>query len=492
MNILKRPMFYAALVCSVAAAISLFVLPISYVVVAISILILLFVSIIFKNYKYITVIIAIVLFIVSLNLEFSKIDDLKQCDNQTINGSFLVVDELTDHDSFNSVTLKEVSCSAMPNNVKLLTFDYEKHNIKMGDVVNASLKLSIVEKYDEYFISDYSSGIYATASMIKLKKSGEYNLFYKTAGNIRAYVKEMVSSHFEGDTAGLLVALTTGDKTLISDKFLGNIKTTGISHVVVVSGMHLAIIMTAVFWCLDRMFYNKYIKCILSLLCVMIISAVCGFTMSISRAGVMFVIAALAPVFSRENDSLSSLLTAITLVLISAPFAIFNISFQLSVLSTLAIIWVVPYYSKLIIQNFNIKSKIFKFLIDTFLCSIFAIVFTLPVVIKTFGFVSIVSPITNFIISYPVMIALIFNIIALTLSTIPLIRVISTVLFFVAGICSQFIVFIVNLIAKLPITVAVLPQNSFWWAILIIASVIGFMYIYEFRKKRSDLNANSV
>ena len=90
------------------------------------------------------------------------------------------------------------------------------------------------------------------------------------------------------------------------------------------------------------------------------------------------------------------------------------------------------------------------------------------------------------------MIALIFNIIALTLSTIPLIRVISTVLFFVAGICSQFIVFIVNLIAKLPITVAVLPQNSFWWAILIIALVIGFMYICEFKKKRSDLNANSV
>ncbi|MBR5472533.1 MAG: ComEC/Rec2 family competence protein, partial [Clostridia bacterium] len=358
--------------------------------------------------------------------------------------------------------------------------------------VNATLKLSIVEEYDEYFISDYSSGVYTTANMIKLKKSGDYNLFYKTAGNIRSYVKNTISSRFNGDTSGLLVALTTGDKTLISDKFLANIKTTGISHVVVVSGMHLAIIMMAVFWCLDRMFYNKYIRCLVSLISVILISAVCGFTMSISRAGVMFVIASLAPAFSRENDSLSSLLTAVTAVLISAPFAIFNISFQLSVLSTLAIVWVVPYYSKLIQKKFNIKSKILKFLIDTFLCSIFAIIFTLPVIIKTFGFVSIVSPITNFIISYPVMIALIFNIASLVLSTIPLIRVVSTVLFFVAGVCSRFIVFIVNLIAKLPITVAVLPQSAFWWAILLIAMVIGFMYIYEFKKKRSDLNANSV
>ena len=192
-----------------------------------------------------------------------------------------------------------------------------------------------------------------------------------------------MSSRFNGDTAGLLVALTTGDKTLISDKFAGNIKTTGISHVVVVSGMHLAIIMMAVFWCLDRLFYNKYIRCIISVLSVILISAVCGFTMSITRAGAMFIVAGLAPVFSRENDSLSSLLTAVTAVLISAPFAIFNISFQLSVLSTLAIIWVVPFYSKLIKERFNIKSKILNLLIDTFLCSVSAIIFTLPYLFLT-------------------------------------------------------------------------------------------------------------
>lgn len=492
MNILKRPMFWAALVSGVSAALSLFVMPLSFVLIAVSIIILLFITVYYKKYQYITVTLAIVLFTVSLIAEFTKINNLKRSDGEKITGLFLVTEDVTDHGKFNSVTLKEISCNTIPNNVKLLTFDYEKYNLKMGDVVNATLRLSIVKNHDEYMFSDYSSGIYATASMIKLKKSSNYNLFYKTAGDIRSYVKETVSSHFNGDTAGLLVALTTGDKTLISDKFAGNIKTTGISHVVVVSGMHLAIIMMAVFWCLDRLFYNKYIRCLISFLSVILISAVCGFTMSITRAGAMFIVAGLAPIFSRENDSLSSLLTAVTAVLISAPFAIFNISFQLSVLSTLAIIWVVPFYSKLIKECFNIKSKILDVLIDTFLCSVSAIIFTLPVTIKTFGFVSIVSPITNLVISYPVMFALIFNIVALIISVVPFINILSTVLFFVAGLCSRFIVFIVNKIAQLPITVAVLPQYYFWFAIIVILIVILFMYFYEFKKKRSDFNANSI
>ena len=492
MNILKRPMFWSAFVCSISAVLSLFVIPLSYVVICISIIILISFAILYKKYQYIVVALAIVLFATSLITEFTKIDRLKQINGEKITGCFLVTDEPIVQDSFNIVTLKEVECTYIPSNVKLLLFDYNKTSLKMGDVVNATLKLSAVTKSSKYRISNYSDGVYATANAVKLKKTGDCNLFYKTAGRIRIFVKDKVSSLFKGDVAGLLVALTIGDKTLLSDNFALNIKTTGISHVVVVSGMHLAIIMTAIFAFLDRLFYNKYIRCLISIISVILICAVCGFTMSIIRAGVMFIVAGLASIFSRENDSLSSLLTAVTLVLISMPFAIFNLSFQLSVFSTLAIIWVVPFYSKLIKERFNVRFKILKVLIDTFLCSVFAIIFTLPVIIKTFGFVSIVAPITNLVISYPVMFALIFNIAALLISLIPIIKLLSTAVFFVAGACSRFMVFAVNEIAKLPITVAVLPKNAFWWSIVDIAIVVGFMYIYEFKRKRSDFFANCI
>lgn len=312
------------------------------------------------------------------------------------------------------------------------------------------------------------------------------------AGSIRAYVKETVSSIFKGNTAGLLVALTTGDKTLLSDKFLMNVKTTGISHVIVVSGMHLSIIMAAVYFCIDRLFYNKYIRCALSIAFIIIIYFICGFTMSITRAGVMFIIAGLAPIFNRENDLLSSLLTAVTAVLIATPFAIVNISFLLSVLSTLAIIWVAPFYYHIITEKLNLTSKLLKSILASALCSIFAMIFTLPVIVKAFGYVSIACPLTNLIINIPVIVQLIFNIIALVLLAVPVINVLGYPMLWIAGLCSRFTVFTVNTIAKLPITVAVLPRSTFFWSIIIVLIVIGYMYHYKHKRKRSDFDANNI
>ncbi len=482
MNIFKRPMFYAAVVCCTVATLSLYFKTLAFLILVLAFLSLV-VTIFYKKYKYITVALAVVVFSVSLFFQFNQIKAINKCNNQNLKGKFLVVSETEPYDAFNMLTLKAVQCDSLPNKTKYLVFDYKKQKLKMGDIVDAEIKVTAIDFYDEYHLHNYSNGIYATANGIKLVKTGDENVFYKMAGNIRVYVRKTIVSQFKGDTAGLLLALTTGDKALLIKEFLNNVKTTGISHVIVVSGMHLSIIMMAVFWCLDRLFYNKYIRALLSVAFVVFIFAVCGFTMSITRAGAMFIVAGLAPIFNRDSDSLNSLLSAIVLVLIGAPFAIFNISFQLSVLSTLAIIWVVPFYYYRIIDHFSIASKLLMAVISISLCSIFAIIFTLPVTIKIFGFMSIVSPITNLLLTYPINIALVLNILSLVFAVLPVINFASFVLFFVAGWCADFIVFTVNTIAKLPITVAVLPQSAFWWSILLIAAVVGYMYFYEYKRK---------
>ena len=483
-------MFFAAVVCCIAAVLSLYTRIIAFIFITISLL-LLAVAIFYKKYKYIVIVLAIILFAISLLQQFFQINKINNFNNKNVYGNFLVASDPEAYDDFNQITLKLVNSDSLPKNSKYLVFDYKKTKLKMGDIITANIKLSAINRYNEYRLYDYGNGIYATAGINEIKKTGN-NPFYKTAGNVRRYLKNTISYIFDGDIEGLLLALTTGDKSLLSEDFSENVKTTGISHIIVVSGMHLSIIMTAVFWLLDRFFYNKYIRSFLSICIVAFIFAVCGFTMSITRAGAMFIVAGLAPVFNRESDSLSSLFTAITAVLICAPFAIVNISFLLSVLATLAIIWVVPFYYRLIIQRFNITSKIIKSALNISLCSVFAIIFTLPVTIKIFGFVSVVSPLTNLLITYPITVVLIMNIIALSLYAVPFIKIFGHIIFFIVGYCTKYITFIVNQIAKIPITVAVLPKNSFWLSVLIIFAFIGYMYYYEFKKKRSDLIANNI
>ena len=491
MNILKRPMFFAVAACCVISTVSLFEKTIAFFIAIVTIVLF---SIVFlkKNQKFLIVLISIALFTVSLIIEFAKVDYIDAHDGEKLYGTFVVIENTTDYDEYNTVVLKEKDCDFIPDGTKVFMFDYKKTKLKIGDILNVSLTLNSIPENNEYRLSNYSEGIYATANAKEIKKLEKNDWFYKSLGSIRRYVSETVFSNFDGDAAGLLVAVTTGDKRLLTDKFLSNVKTTGISHVIVVSGMHLSIVMAAIYFCIDKIFYNKYIRCVMSVVMILIIYYICGFTTSITRAGAMFIVASFAPIFSRDNDSLSSLLTAITAVLIAMPFTIFNISFLLSVLSTLAIIWIVPFYFKIVTERFNIKSMILKGIIGSVLCSIFAVVFTMPVTIKVFGYVSIVGPITNMIINLPITIALVFSIIALILSAFPIIKYISYPMFLAAGLCSHFTVCVVNLIASLPVTVAVLPKSAFWWSILIVLVVIGYMYYYEYKKKRSDFCACNI
>ncbi len=483
MNVFKRPMLYAAVICCVVASVSLYFKEFAYILLAIAILALL-VCIFKKQYRYIVILSAVFFFGVNLTIQFCNISKIDLLDGKKIVGRFMVVEETVNHGNYNTVTIKEYNCDALPKGSRILLFDYQQENLTMGDIVNATLEIDSIDKFDKYRNSNYGDSVYATASTKKVEKTKQISLFYKTTGRIRNYVKQTVSSFSSGNTAGLLLALTTGDKDLLSGSFLANVKTTGISHIIVVSGMHLAIIMSAIFWCLDNLFYNKYIRTITATLVVISIVAICGFTMSVVRSAVMFLIAAFAPVLNHDNDSLNSIFAAITAVAIATPFAFFNISFQLSALSTLVIIWIVPVYYNIIVTRFCIKSKMLKTILGVSLSSIFAVIFTLPVTIKIFGYVSIISPITNLLITYPTTVALIANILALALSALPLGYFLSYPLFWISASLSKVIIYVVNNLAKMPITVMVLPKSSFWLSIALIFGVIGYSTLYEIKKKR--------
>lgn len=487
MDILKRPMFFAAMSASVVAVVSLYFFKPTVPLILILTVFLLILC--FKGgIKYITVLTAFLIFAVSLLCEYKKIDCINAFDGEKIKCQFTVAAEPQEYKKYNTLVLKSNKTDTLPENTKYFVFDYSKSDVSYGDIITAEIKVSAINSDDEYRLYDYGNSVYATASLVSAEKMGKTNGFYKFCFNIRNYVRSKNREFFGKDVCGLLVAITSGDKSLLSVSFLNNVKTTGISHVIVVSGMHLSIIMTAVFALTDRIFYNKYVKSLLSVLTVLIISGVCGFTMSVMRAGAMFVISAFAPLFNRENDSLNSLFTAVTVLLIFTPFAILNISFQLSVLSTLAIIWAVPFYDEFLTTAFKIPSKILRTVLNILLCSLFAMIFTMPIIVKTFGFVSVVAPLTNLLITYPVTIMLTLNVAALCLSAIPIIKILSYPLFYISGLCSKFTVITVNKIASLPVTVAILPKNAFVFSLLPLILIIAFMYLYDYiiKKKRCD------
>ena len=136
----------------------------------------------------------------------------------------------------------------------------------------------------------------------------------------------------------ILAFALTGDKSYFTDTFYSNVKSAGVAHVMVVSGMHLSIIIALALYFANKLFYNPYFKALVICIVTLAVMAVCGFTMSIMRAGVTYLLMALALVLGRENTPENTLGAAVSIILLCNPLAIRSVAFQLSVLSTFAIL----------------------------------------------------------------------------------------------------------------------------------------------------------
>ena len=185
-----------------------------------------------------------------------------------------------------------------------------------------------------------------------------------------------------------MLALLTGDRSYFSDTFYNNVKAAGVAHVMVVSGMHLAVIVSFLTYFLNKLFYNRYLKAFIIFITVIAIFAVCGFTMSMLRAGITYILIALALLLNRQSKSENNLGTAVSVILLFNPLIVFNVAFQLSVLSTFGILVVAIPIIEFITQNKIIKLRPLSALTSSAIISVSALLFTLPVTILVFGYVS--------------------------------------------------------------------------------------------------------
>ena len=294
------------------------------------------------------------------------------------------------------------------------------------------------------------------------------------------------------NAAARLSAVVFGDRSYISDDFYELIKRAGVSHVMVVSGMHLAIIVSLVTRISEKLFYSSGVKAILIFyssgvkailifITVLFMTALCGFTKSIIRAGVCYIIYAVSILTRRDNDSVNTLGGAVTVILIAEPMTVFSISFQLSVLSTLGIVAAAVPTVKFITDRRLLKGRIAG-LFGAVAVTVFALLFTLPITSYVFGYVSSVSVVTNILISFSVTLAL--GIAAVGLVIYPFIPIIGKCLLNAAGVAAAYINLVIKEFGSLPFAVIKLGKFAFVGSLVVLFSVIAALFAC---KKRNDM-----
>ena len=221
----------------------------------------------------------------------------------------------------------------------------------------------------------------------------------------------------KGPSAAVLKALVIGDRSAISSEVRDEFNRAGVGHVLAISGLHIGIVATVAFF-----FFHKLLRlvrpllwrawtrkgaAILSLVPVCIYGLVSGMSPSTQRAVIMVGAFLMTFLFERERDTLNTLALAAFIILIWFPPALFSISFQLSFMAVLSILYGLACIQKaapIVGQSdptgfaYQLRRKLVGF----FWVSLLAICGTLPLVMFYFNQISLVGLFANFVIVPPV------------------------------------------------------------------------------------------
>lgn len=486
--IIKRPMLIAA-VLLLLCVIAVFYCETSIFAAIIFLSLLVAANLFyFKNAKFTVVLLCVAISVVSLSGSLLKIQKVEMLSLKTVSGDFVISE--TPYYNGNSFVAKAVCISskdlAKGDKIKLY---YENATLNVGDKTGVSVKIYRVENPTQKK-SLYSENIYLTGYVSEFKRVKTNDNFLCFLPRLRKNIKNILNSARTTYAAkSLASAVLIGDKGQFSNEFEDLVKRAGVSHVFVVSGMHLVILMGSVLKMFERIFYNKYFCALISICGVFLFSLVCGFTMSILRAAVMYVILAMAQVFGRDNDPLNSVGTAVCLISFFSPYAIFSVAFQLSVLSTLGILLLTDFLSEKICGIFKIKKKFPKSVVNAISVSVSAIIMTAPVCVYYFEYLSCVSIVTNLLITYVINYMILLNAIGIVLGLVFGSTFISSAFLYVGDIFSEYSIKVIKDFGSLKYSAVSIPKQTTAVFIVIALCVV---FISRLDKRRNYIISRRV
>ena len=270
-----------------------------------------------------------------------------------------------------------------------------------------------------------------------------------------------ISALFRGDTAAFLTAILTGEKSGLSVEASANLSESGMYHILAVSGMHCGFLLTMVTVLLGRHRRRLVTLCTIPLLVFYVLLT--GGSPSVLRACVMLSLLLAAPLFRRESDGITSLTTALLLILLANPFAAASISLQLSFAAMAGMLFLTPRLYKMLSGGHR-RGKAVTFVLTGFSATMGALVFTVPVSALYFGTLVLVSPLSNLLCLWAAGIVFMLGLAAVAVSFVfpPLGMVLAIVPRFLA----EYILFAAGILARLPYHAAYFanPYLKYWLA----------------------------
>lgn len=226
------------------------------------------------------------------------------------------------------------------------------------------------------------------------------------------------------DVLGVVEALSLGDRSRMSDDVREAYTDAGASHLLALSGLHVGVLYMLLTLTLGLIFRSRVGKRLCGLLAVVLLWAfalLTGFSPSLVRAVVMFTIYAIVSFLSGDRSPLSALSLTALIMLGVQPFNLFSVGFQLSFVSMLTILLLMPYVEKWRCRiPLLSRSRLLTAIFGVASISIAAQMGVAPLVLYHFGYFSTYFLVTNLVVQPFVYAVMLLMILWIVLSWTPL------------------------------------------------------------------------
>ncbi len=217
-----------------------------------------------------------------------------------------------------------------------------------------------------------------------LHSSISVNAIYSWRSKVKNKLNSSLKAGLSGPNLMLVRQLIWGDKTLIDEDLKYAFQISGTTHVLSVSGMHMALLFAFIHFILDKLSRKKHIKRWLKLGIIPILwiyAFFTGFSAPVLRAVSFFTYYLIGNVlFYRSLKLLHVLMVVGIIQLLIDPFSLYDIGFQLSYLAVFGLSVILPFL-KSYYEGFPV---FWKYILDAFAISLSSTITTYPLVLYYF------------------------------------------------------------------------------------------------------------
>lgn len=228
-----------------------------------------------------------------------------------------------------------------------------------GEEIEIPLRLRVPETYRDAGAFSYSNELLsegvdltATAKSSHLKQLSDMAptlrcRIYAAQTWAAARLDHFLASHANATLPGslrldhedvsMLNAMLFGNRTLLASDLRDAFQRTGTFHLFVVSGLHIALVATALFWLLRRLRLPEGPAVLIAILVTTAYALLTGFGVPAQRALLMTSIYLIALWLDRQSSALNALGFAAGIILALDPRALLSASFQMTFLVIVAI-----------------------------------------------------------------------------------------------------------------------------------------------------------